>query len=229
MPTTSVGNQTLVTEANSATISSTCTTISGTVTTLSTTATDIKTAVQLIDDTVGTDGAAAPAKAIQIGVDDGTNIRNTKGGPDGAVYVNQNNLLPGEDAVNDERSVRIKTLGTGNSSTLGTAVDDAGGGDIGDVILASTEVLGYSRVAVEVDNAGGGSGDDLDRIIIFASVSGTGWDPIHDSGTGLAWSPADDAYIVLIENNGYRYIKAEALCDTGEDTTADCYWCGNKG
>ena len=222
MPTTSVGNQTLVTEVNSATISGTCTTISST-------ATDIKTAVQLIDDTVGTDGAAAPAKAIQTGVDDGTNIRNTKGGADGAVYVNQNNLLPGEDAVNDERAVKIKTLGTGNSSTLGTAVDDAGGGTIGDVIQASTEVLGYSRICIEVNNAGGGSGNDLDRIILFGSVSGSSWDPIMDSGAGIAWSSSDGAYTILIEENGYRYIKVEALCDTGEDTTADCYWCGNKG
>jgi len=177
---------------------------------------------------IGTDGSAAPTRPIQTGVDDGTNIRNTKGGADGAVYVNQNNLLPGEDAVNDERAIKVKTLGTGNGSALAQPINTVGGGTIGDPILTSTEVLGYSRICLEFKNAAGGGGNDIDRLILFGSVSGSNWDPIYDSGAGLAWSAADGGLTVLIESNGYRYIKTEGLTAAG-DTTVDCYWCGNKG
>ena len=178
---------------------------------------------------VGTEGSAAPTKNLQAGVDDGATSRNMKGGADGAAYVNQNALLPGEDAVADERGVKIKTLGTGGGSTLTTAVDSAGGGTIGDVIMASTEVYGYSRICIEIKNAGGGLGDDLDRIILFGSVSGSNWGILDDSGAGAAWAVGDGAYTLLIESNGYKYIKVEALCLPTDTTTVDCYWCGNKG
>jgi CMP-2-keto-3-deoxyoctulosonic acid synthetase len=177
---------------------------------------------------VGTEGSAAPTKNLQAGVDDGTTSRNMKGGADGAAYVNQNALLPGEDAVADERGVKIKTLGTNTGSTLAAAINTVGGGTIGDPILTSTEVYGYSRVCIEFKNAAGGSGNDIDRLILFGSVSGSNWDPVYDSGAGLAWSAADGGLTVLIESNCYRYIKTEGLTAAG-DTTVNCYWCGNKG
>lgn len=185
-------------------------------------------ALQLIDDAVATEGGAANTKGIMMAVDDGANNRNAKGGADGAFYVNQNALLPGEDAVADERSVKIKTLGTNNGSSLAAAINTVGGGTIGDAILTSTEVLGYSRICIEFKNAAGGGGNDIDRLIVFGSVSGSNWDPIYDSGTGLAWAAADGALTVLIESNCYRYIKTEGLTAAGS-TTVDCYWCGNKG
>lgn len=184
--------------------------------------------ISAIAATVGTEGSAAPTKNLQAGVDDGTSSRNLKGGADGAAYVNQNALLPGEDAVADERSVKIKTLGTNTGSALAAAINTVGGGTIGDPILTSTEVYGYSRICLEIKNAGAGGGNDIDRLILFGSVSGSNWDPIYDSGAGLAWAPGDGAITILIESNCYRYIKVEGLTAAG-DTTVDCYWCGNKG
>ena len=188
------------------------------------------TSLAILDNFIGTNGAAVPAgqAVAQVGGSDGTFLRTLKTGADGAAYVNQNNLLPGEDAVNDERAVKVKTLGTGNGSALAQAINTVGGGTIGDPILTSTEVLGYSRICLEFKNAAGGGGNDIDRLILFGSVSGSNWDPIYDSGAGLAWSAADGGLTVLIESNGYRYIKTEGLTAAG-DTTVDCSWCGNKG
>ena len=190
----------------------------------------IKTAVEIIDNCIGTDGSAAPAGvAVIAGLDSATGKAESVAVDSSGVVSVQPAVVPSyEDSVNGEARVRLKGHeGFHPSGTTASAVDSAGSGTIGDPILASVEVLGYTRVTIEVKNAGGGSADDLDRIIVFGSVSGTNWGIVHDSATGAAWATGDGAYLVSIESNSYRYLKAEALCGAADDTTVDCYICAN--
>lgn len=47
----------------------------------------VKTAVELIDDTVGTDGAAVPAKVLAVAGTDGTNAQTLKTDADGELQI----------------------------------------------------------------------------------------------------------------------------------------------
>lgn len=180
------------------------------------------------------DGAAAPTNTVQVGGKDGSgNLQTFLTDTAGNLSIVFGAARPGEDVANDEVKVKINHLaGWTPAATTGTAVDSAGGGMIGDIVLAATQVLEYRGLTVGVYNAGGGSGDDLDRIIVFGSVDGTNYGVIHDTGTGIAWATGapgtgDGVWLYQIENNSYNYIRVEALCGAGDDTTVDAAVCGN--
>ncbi len=82
------------------------------------------TALQLIDDPVGTDGAAAPAKAFAVGGTDGTNLQTLK------------------TDVNGELQVDVLTL---PNVTIGAALP-AGTNNIGDVDIASALPAGDNNI-----------------------------------------------------------------------------------
>ena len=186
-----------------------------------------------IEAAVKTDGATAGGVLVQVGGSDGTNAQIQKMGADGASYIEFNSKRPGENISDDMVEVRVMECeGYAPSATGPTVVNAAGGGLIGDEILAAVTVTPYRQVTISVYNNGGGSADDIDRIIIYGMADGTNWGIIYDTGTGLAWADGapgtgDGAWLYQIENNSYEKIKVEALCAAADDTTVTCGLRGN--
>ena len=136
----------------------------------------------------------------------------------------------GEDLANDWRKAKKQetAIYTG-VPTMATAVDETGGGITGDEVLASTYVQNLPNFTIAIVNAGGGSADVLSDALVFQSPTGGAgtWEP-------LAWTSCDSLATAggscsyQVSGNSYGYIKAEALCGAGDDTTVDVYLTANK-
>jgi hypothetical protein len=137
---------------------------------------------------------------------------------------------PAFDAANSWiRSFKADIAVVAPAGTLGTAVDDTGGGDVGDEVLASTYTLNNPNWCIVFDNAGGGSGDILSDAIVFVSPTG-------GAGTweSLTWNNCDTLAATggscsfCCSNCAHSYVKGEALCGAGDDTTVNAYFRANK-
>ena len=129
------------------------------------------TSLQLLDDAVGTDGAASPTKGYAVGGTDGTNYQIMKMASDGAVQVDiESSALPSGAATEAKQDTQITSLGTINTSvntllkpadtltavtTVGavTAITNAlpaGTNNIGDVdVLSSALPTGAATSALQ--------------------------------------------------------------------------------
>jgi len=113
--------------------------------------------------------------------------------------------------------------------TLATAVDDTAGGDVGDIVLASTSSLTLPNITVYIKNAGGGSADAIQNCYILVSPTGAAstWEALSAIGTctGLA---SGNMCTYQLSSQSFSYVKAECICAAGDDTTVDAYITGNK-
>jgi len=113
------------------------------------------------------------------------------------------------------------------AKTAGTAVDDAGGGTTGDIVLASTEVIGYPNWTLYIKNVGGGSGDALASVYVMVSPDGTNWYTITvldaDETAAQTLTSGQTGIAYTARTLAHRYVKLEALCGAGDDTTVDAW------
>lgn len=165
-------------------------------------------------------------------VDDGATLDMVKAGASGGVTTEVQNwpsaFSEGDANVTTHKgSVAAYTP----AATTGTAVDSAGGGTTGDIVLASTEVIGYPNWTLYIKNAGGGSGDALASVYVMVSPDGTNWytitnlDADETAAQTLASGATGIAY--MARTMAHRYVKLEALCAGGDDTTVDAWIVAN--
>ena len=132
-------------------------------------------------------------------------------------------VRPGEDAGNDYRKVKIDAITTNTPAKKTTAVDSTGT----DIVIASTQVIGYTNFCAYVKNVGGGSGAAFNNLQFQTSPDDTSW-------TGdLGWTDGDAAasgstFVYCVSGNGYNYVRAVAST-AASDTTADGWITLNKG
>jgi len=132
-------------------------------------------------------------------------------------------VRPGEDAGNDYRKVKIDAITTNTPAKKTTAVDSTGT----DIVIASTQVIGYTNFCAYVKNVGGGSGAAFNNLQFQTSPDDTSW-------TGdLGWTDCDTAAsattcVYCVSGNGYNYVRAVAST-AASDTTADGWITLNKG
>lgn len=110
-------------------------------------------------------------------------------------------------------------------SFLETPVGTSGLGQMGVEIMPAVDVADFSRCSIEIYNTEGGTGDTIDRIALYGTVSGDHWSSLYDSSNGLQWSAANGAYILSIADAQYSQVMVEALCATS-DTEVDVHWIG---
>jgi len=132
-------------------------------------------------------------------------------------------VRPGEDAGNDYRKVKIDAITTSTPAKKTTAVDSTGT----DIVIASTQVIGYTNFCAYVKNVGGGSAAAFNNLQFQTSPDDTSW-------TGdLGWTDCDTAAsattcVYCVSGNGYNYVRAVAST-AASDTTADGWITLNKG
>lgn len=132
-------------------------------------------------------------------------------------------VRPGEDAGNDYRKVKVDAINTSTPAKKTTAVDSAGT----DIVIASTQVIGYTNFCAYVKNVGGGNGAAFNNLQFQSSPDDTSW-------TGdLGWTDGDAAasgstFVYCVTGNGYNYVRAVAST-AASDTTADGWITLNKG
>lgn len=133
-------------------------------------------------------------------------------------------IATGFDAVNDRWKTSKESSGAYlPAKTMGTAVDDTY-----TTVLDWVEVIHFPNWAVYINNAGGGSGHDLEKVRIYTSDNGV--DPVNMEGARSTFeleadtlTAAGDAGIAFIGvGSSARYVMAQAKCASGEDTTVDC-------
>jgi hypothetical protein len=117
------------------------------------------------------------------------------------------------------------------AATTATAVDDAAGGDLGDIVLASFYALNIPNITIYIDNAGGGSADALLHCYVLTSPSGAAgtWSNISTWNDCDGKTAAGGTCHLQVSGSSHAYLKAECICDTGDDTTVDATVVGNKG
>lgn len=159
---------------------------------------------------------------------DGTTLDMLRVGASQELQVTDVATRPGEDSGNDWRKVKKEETAVYEpAGTTGTAVDDSAGGDVGDEVLASVYVENVVNFTISIKNAGGGSGDAIENCYILQSPNDTDWESLGTVGScaGLA---SGSVCSYQLSNQSYAYVKAECICDTGDDTTVDAYLNGNK-
>jgi hypothetical protein len=130
----------------------------------------------------------------------------------------------GEDVANDWRKVKVDSINTSTpAKTAGTAVDSAGT----DIVLASTQVIGYTNFCVYVKNLGGGGGAAFNNVQFQTSPDNTSWT------ADLGWTACDTSAsgvtcVYCVSGNGYNYVRVVAST-SASDTTADGWITLNKG
>ena len=140
----------------------------------------------------------------------------------------------GEDSGNDWRKVKKEEIAVyGPAATTATAVDSTAGGELGDLVLASTYVGNVPNWCVYIKNAGGGSADVLANAYVLVSPSGSAgewesltWTECDSLATGVA---GQGVCSFCYEGSAHYYVKVEAICGVGDDTTVDAFLRGNKG
>jgi hypothetical protein len=153
----------------------------------------------------------------------GTTFDMLRIGASNELQVTDVAVRPGEDAGNDYRKVKVDAINTSTPVKKTTAVDSTGT----DIVVASTQVIGYSNFCVYVKNVGGGSGAAFNNLQFQSSPDDTSW-------TGdLGWTDGDAAasgstFVYCVSNNGYNYVRAVAST-VSSDTTADGWITLNKG
>jgi hypothetical protein len=131
---------------------------------------------------------------------------------------------PGDDAANDRKNVKIVEIGVFTPpATTGTTVDDSAT----NTVLPSTVALAYTNWTATIKNAGGGGGNAIDSITVQQSPDGIQWNDIW-TRTGLALA-SGSSWNYSVSGNSYNYIRVNALCTSGQTTTADAWFTGNKG
>ena len=151
-------------------------------------------------------------------------------GATGGLQVEEVNWPNSYDAGSGWQDVhKEETAVVAPAKTADTAVDDAAGGITGDEVLASTYVLNTPNWCVIFKNEGGGSGDALADADVFVSPSGAAgeWENLDNSDCDTLASGAGTCS-VCCHNCSYAYVKAEALCGAGDDTTVTTWLTGNK-
>ena len=153
----------------------------------------------------------------------GTTFDMLRIGASNELQVTDVAVRPGEDAGNDYRKVKIDAITTNTPAKKTTAVDSTGT----DIVIASTQVIGYTNFCAYVKNVGGGSGAAFNNLQFQTSPDDTSW-------TGdLGWTDGDAAasgstFVYCVSGNGYNYVRAVAST-AASDTTADGCITLNKG
>jgi hypothetical protein len=161
--------------------------------------------------------------SVMVG-DDGTALDIVKIGASGGMNVevlNWPNAFDEGSGWANER--KAETAVYMPAVTAGTAVDETPT----NTVCESTYVLNLPNWSAWVKNAGGGSGDALTDVDVQISYDGTLW-----------FSETSTACDTLASGAGARcykgtgesaaYVRVNALCGAGDDTTVDCVIQGNK-
>ena len=144
----------------------------------------------------------------------------------GELQVTDVSTRPGEDSGRDLVKTEKTTIGTYSpAGTLATAVDDTGGGEVGDEVLSAKTILTYPNFVITFINRGGGSGDPLKKCYVFVSPNNSDWEQLVFGGCdGIA---SGGVCSKQLSSQSYYYVKAECLCNIGDDSTVDAYITAN--
>mgnify|MGYP003336546490 CR=1 FL=1 len=95
------------------------------------------------------------------------------------------------------------------------------------VVLGPIDVQNYVSLGVYVENAGGGSGDNLASVIVETAPVVTGpWIVVGEVLSGpLA---ADDAVFDALEEKARKFVRLSANCADDEDTTVNLWLCAAR-
>jgi hypothetical protein len=109
-------------------------------------------------------------------------------------------------------------------------VDDTSGGI---TVIDSTYVRNLPNWTVYIKNKGGGSGDDFLDVWVEASPDETNWISLSTAESALeqeanTLTSGNSGIAMMGSNASISYIRLKAVCDTGEDTTADAWISANK-
>ena len=185
----------------------------------------VQTATEIIDNVIGTVGAAAPTAAALVGVSDGTSLRALSGDSAGVLY-NQPKVVPSfEDSVNAWAKVRQTSHASAALADPAAVAISGTTEGAANEILASTNISTYRGVTVWVKNVGGGSAAALSHVYVYVSRNGTDWtlvDAIKNAVELLCDSLAATKIgiaFTITTNPGWQYIKATATV-AATDTTA---------
>jgi len=163
----------------------------------------------------------AKTESVMYG-DNGASLDPVTLGATGEVNVTDTAVRPGEDSSRGLRDVGIKNRSVVEPATQGpTAVDDVGGGVVGDIVFTKRKILGDNSWCVSIKNTGGGSGDVLSDAILLVSSTGAAGD-----WESMPWVVCD----TLASGGGTcsycsdvarAWIQGEALCGALDDTEVE--------
>jgi len=161
--------------------------------------------------------------------DNGATGDMLKVGATRALQVEEVNAQPGDDKANDWKKTKKQAIAVyTHAKEADTAVDETAGGDVGDEVYPPTEVIGYPNWCVVFKNEGGGSADILDDAAVLVSPSNAAgeWENLTFTACDTLASGAGTCSYCC-SNCAHRYVKAEALCGAGDDTTVTVWITGN--
>ncbi len=149
----------------------------------------------------------------------GASMDLARSGASGELQVTDVATRPGEDAGNDWRKVKKEATKTYAPAKITTTINEAD-----EVILASTEIIGWPNITLTIYNTHGEN--DFTDCVIMLSPDGTTWEEWDE--TTFAILEATTMKSMQISGNSRRYIKvtASATADTG---SADVWLTGNAG
>ena len=195
--------------------------------TLDTNSADIETAVQLIDNMIGTDGAAVPTGVAAVGGTDGTNLQTLKVDANGQVYVLMSNALAFEDETNLWGRVQMNANLELKPAKTTTTIDAAA-----HEILASVDILQYKTVRLWVHNTG--VTNAFTAATLYASPDGTteyAFDAANvTTAIGTLATATLSSYLIkggsATLGDGIRFIRLIATA-TANSTTCDVWLTGS--
>jgi len=148
----------------------------------------------------------------------GATMDLARAGATGELQVTDIATRPGEDAGNDWRKVKKEATKTYNPAKTTTTIDEAS-----EIILASTEILGWPNVVLTIENT---DADAFTACTVQMSPDGTTWEAWDT--TTFASLGANTMKSLQISGNSRRYIKVIATA-TGNAGSADVWLTGNAG
>jgi hypothetical protein len=162
-------------------------------------------------------------------LDTGADLDMAKAGATGGVQVETVNWPNSYDSANAQQDLNIKNRTPVQPAKQGpTAVDNVGGGVVGDIVLTGRAIQTDNRWCVHIVNVGGGTGDILSDAILLTSPTGAAgeWE-------SMPWTVCD-----TLANSGFScsycsdtaraYVQVEALCGVGDDTTVSAWYRARK-
>lgn len=94
-------------------------------------------------------------------------------------------------------------------------------------VLGPVDVQNYVNLGIYVSNVGGGSADSITSVAIETAPTPDGpWVVVTDA---LAGALANDATAFkLISATAMKFVRLQAKCGAGDDTTADFWLCASR-
>ena len=112
----------------------------------------------------------------------------------------------------------------GDAVTGVVAVNAAG------IVLGPIDIQEYDRFSVYAQNIGGGSGDDLNSLVVESAPTSAG--PWIEHSTGfwdeveypeLSTVPTGDSSVRSFDSTSMKYVRVTLTCAAAEDTTASMW------